>query len=41
MVITAEIRQKHKIDKAILHDCKKPTKIISPSIIEYANITSR
>ena len=27
-VITAEIKHKHKIDSAILQDCKKPTKII-------------
>ena len=31
--IIAEIKQKHKIDNAILQDCKKPTKIISPNII--------
>ena len=34
IVITAEIRQKHNIDKAMFHDCKKPTKIIRPTIIE-------
>ena len=41
IVITAEIKQRHKIDNAMLQDCKNPTKIMSPNIIEYALIMSR
>ena len=41
IVITAEIKQKHKIDKAMLQDCKNPTKIMSPSIIVLAIIIAR
>ena len=41
IVITAEIKHKHKIDNAILHDWRKPTRIIRPNIIEYAAITSK
>ena len=41
IVITAEIKQRHKIDNAMFQDCKNPTKIMSPNIIEYALIMSR
>ena len=39
IVITAEIRQRLNIDKAMFQDWNIPTRIINPIIILYAAIT--